>query len=387
MAEISTCPPLTRASVQEAAARIRGKLHRTPIFSSTFIDSIASSTRTTKELKGTQWEGQQPSRPRLHIMLKCENLQRIGAFKPRGAFNAMLRYQEERHRASVSDATAGTESSMALPVRIISHSSGNHAQAVALAANELGYPAHIVMPSVSMPAKIAATQGYGATVHFSGPTPQERLTVVDRLLSEEGFDNVFVPPYDHPDTILGQGTLGLEIQEQMTEVLPSSHKLHAIMAPCGGGGMLSGTALSCHGTSIKVFGAEPSFEGADDCRRGIEAGKRIEVVKSTTIADGLRTPVGAIPWRVISNPEYVQGVFSATEDQIRDALELVLQRMKILIEPSSAVPLAVALYNEEFRRMIEEECIKSGEVFNLALVVSGGNLDVRRLPELLRPVL
>jgi threonine dehydratase len=236
------------------------------------------------------------------------------------------------------------------------------------------------MPSISMPAKIAATKGYGATVHFSGPTPPERLAVVDRLMSEPGYRNVFIPPYDHPDTLLGQGTLGLELQEQAVELLPDGSRLHGIIAPCGGGGMLSGVALSCQGAGIKVFGAEPSFEGADDCRRGLLAGQRVEQVRSLTIADGLRTPVGEIPWKVISNADNVQGVFSVTEDQIRAALEIVLQRMKIIIEPSSAVPLAVVLYNEDFRRLIETQC--DDNIFNLGLVISGGNVDVRKLAEL-----
>lgn len=373
MADIKDCPLLIRASVLDAAKRIEGKVHRTPVLSSTYIDSIASTPRTGSELKGTHWEGQEPANPSLHLMFKCENFQRIGAFKPRGAFNAMLRYQEEQVSKGIS--TSG------LPVRVISHSSGNHAQAVSLAAREVGFEAHVVMPSISMPSKIAATKGYGATVHFSGPTPPERLAIVDKLLQEPGYNNVFIPPYDHPDTLLGQGTLGLELQEQAAQILPDGEKLHGIVAPCGGGGMLSGVALSCQGTGVMVFGAEPSFEGANDCQRGLASGKRVEHVRSLTIADGLRTPVGEIPWSVISNPNLVRGVFSVTEDQIRSALELVLQRMKMIIEPSSAVPLAVALYNEDFRRIIEQEA--NGKRFNLGLVVSGGNVDIRRLPALL----
>ncbi|VUC23983.1 unnamed protein product [Clonostachys rosea] len=374
MADINTCPSLTRRSVQEAAHRIQGRVHRTPVLSSSYVDSIASSPQTTAALKGTPWEGQKPATPRIHILFKCENLQKIGAFKPRGAFNAMLRYLEEQ-KAQGNDPTSQQN-----PVRFISHSSGNHAQGLSLAAKEIGCPAHVVMPSISMPAKIAATKGYGATVHFSGPTPPERLAVVDKLMSEPGYRNVFIPPYDHPDTLLGQGTLGLELQEQAVELLPDDRRLHGIITPCGGGGMLSGVALSCQGTGIKVFGAEPSFEGADDCRRGLLAGQRVEHVRSLTIADGLRTPVGEIPWEVISNPENVQGVFSVSEDQIRSALEIVLQRMKIVIEPSSAVPLAVVLHNEDFRRLIETQCDEG--TFNLGLVISGGNVDVRKLAEL-----
>lgn len=240
------------------------------------------------------------------------------------------------------------------------------------------------MPSVSTPSKIAATKDYGAIVHFSGSTPQERLEVVNRLLADRNFENVFVPPYDHPDTLLGQGSLGLELQSQAAEILPEGQKLHGIMTPCGGGGMLSGVALSCQGTGINVFGSEPSYDGADDCRRGLLAGKRIEVVRTMSIADGLRTPVGEIPWSIISNPEFVQGVYAVTEDQIRKALELILMRMKILVEPSSAVPLAVALYNEGFRRLAEKKCSQEGtDVYDLGLVISGGNMDGARLAQLL----
>lgn len=379
MADIQTCPTLSRSSVEEAACRINGKVHKTPIFSNRYIDSVASRPQSPRKLLATEWQGQKPAKPKFHLLFKCENFQRVGAFKPRGAFNAILRYQEERAKR-----LEGLSSDNQLPVRIISHSSGNHAQAVALAAREIGLPAHIVMPSVSTPSKIAATKDYGAIVHFSGSTPQERLEVVNKLLADENFENVFVPPYDHPDTLLGQGSLGLELQSQAAEILPEDQKLHGIMTPCGGGGMLSGVALSCQGTGINVFGSEPSHEGADDCRRGLLAGKRIEVVRSMSIADGLRTPVGEIPWSVISNPEFVQGVYAVTEDQIRKALELILMRMKILVEPSSAVPLAVALYNEEFRRLVEKKCSQEGtDVYNLGLVISGGNMDGPRLAQLL----
>ncbi|KAI1379315.1 tryptophan synthase beta subunit-like PLP-dependent enzyme [Hypoxylon crocopeplum] len=381
MAEIKTCPPLTRASVQEATHRISTHIHRTPVLSSRYIDSIVSSPQSPQSLKGTEWEGQEPATPRLRLLFKCENFQRIGAFKPRGAFNALLRFSEELARTNTVSADGKPEHGAASTIRIISHSSGNHAQAVALAAGELGLPAHIVMPSISTPAKIDATRAYGAEVHFSGPTPQERLKVVDALMADPNFRNVFVPPYDHPDTMIGQGTLGLELQEQASEVLPSGERLHGIVTPCGGGGMLSGVALSCQGTGIQVFGSEPSQDGADDCRRGLLAGQRIEKVSSLTIADGLRTPVGAIPWSVISDPKLVAGMFAVTDDQIRRALGLVLQRMKILIEPSSAVPLAVALYNEDFRRIVEREHGPAG-TYNLGLVVSGGNIDLKRIPEL-----
>ncbi|KFZ17021.1 hypothetical protein V502_04796 [Pseudogymnoascus sp. VKM F-4520 (FW-2644)] len=174
---------------------------------------------------------------------------------------------------------------------------GNHAQALSLAASTMSIPAHIVMPRISTPAKIAATQSYGARVIFSGSTALEREAVVADVIAETGA--TLIPPYDHPHIMLGQGTAGLELQEQVLEAQGASGKgkggLDAIITPCGGGGLLSGTALSAQGTGIRVFGAEPSFEGADDCRRGLASGARVETVKSLTIADGLRTPVGAWP--------------------------------------------------------------------------------------------
>jgi threonine dehydratase len=250
---------------------------------------------------------------------------------------------------------------------------GNHAQALSLAARTMGIPAYIVMPTISTPSKIAATKGYGAKVIFSGSTSVEREAVVAEVVKETGAR--LIPPYDHPDIILGQGTLGLEMQEQVERMISAGENgwqekcsyavkeggkgkkkgLDAIIAPCGGGGMLSGTALSCEGTGILVFGAEPSFEGADDCKRGLETGSRIEVVKTLTIADGLRTPVGKYPWTIIHDRKLVKRMYSVSEEQIKRAMRLVLERMKMVVEPSAVVGLAVALYNEDFRAMVERE--------------------------------
>jgi threonine dehydratase len=272
---------------------------------------------------------------------------------------------------------------------------GNHAQALSLAARTMGIPAIIVMPMISTPSKIAATKGYGAKVIFSGSTSVEREAVVEEVIKETGAR--LVPPYDHPDIMLGQGTLGLEMQEQVERMIAAGENgwqekcnyainqgekakrkgLDAIIAPCGGGGMLSGTALSCEGTGIFVFGAEPEFEGADDCRRGLEQGKRIETVKTLTIADGLRTPVGAYPWTVIHDRKLVRAMFSVTEEQIKKAMRLVLERMKIVVEPSAVVGLAVALYNEDFRKIAEKEGGEEG--WDLGLVVSGGNVSVEAM--------
>lgn len=278
--------------------------------------------------------------------------------------------------------------------------SGNHAQALSLAARTMGIPAHIVMPTISTPSKIAATKSYGAKVIFSGSTSVEREAVVADVVKETGAR--LVPPYDHPDIILGQGTLGLELQEQASRAIAQSSAglsgqlkcshttnapqdtqsegkkgLDAIIAPCGGGGMLSGTALSAEGTGIYVFGAEPSFEGADDCKRGLEAGKRVETVKTLTIADGLRTPVGKYPWTIIHDRKLVRQMFSVTEEQIKNALRLVLERMKVVVEPSAVVGLAAALYNEDFRRLIEQEGGQDG--WDLGVVFSGGNTSLEAL--------
>jgi threonine dehydratase len=243
----------------------------------------------------------------------------------------------------------------------------------------MGIPAHIVMPSISTPSKIAATKGYGATVIFSGSTSVEREAVVADVVAQTGAR--LIPPYDHPDIMLGQGTLGIELQEQVLQ-MNNGKGLNAIIAPCGGGGMLSGTALSCEGTGIHVFGAEPEFEGADDCKRGLEQGKRIESVKTLTIADGLRTPVGAWPWTVIHDRKLVRQMFSVTEEQIKAALRLVMERMKMVVEPSAVVGLATALFNEDFRRIVEKE--GGEEEWDLGIVVSGGNVSVEALGKMFK---
>ncbi|ROV98520.1 hypothetical protein VSDG_04267 [Cytospora chrysosperma] len=329
MADPSTCPPLTRASVFQARELIRPHVHLTPVVTSATLTRLAST---------------------------------VGAFKVRGAFHAVERLKGDRAWVEGGGLERG----------VATHSSGNHAQALALAARESGIPAHIVMPSISAAPKVAATRGYGARVVFSGSTSTEREAAAARVVADTGA--TLVPPYDHPDIILGQGTLGLEFQEQ------AKKGLDAIVAPCGGGGMLSGVALSCEGTGIAVFGAEPSFEGADDCRRGLEAGRRVESVSTLTVADGLRTPVGRVPWGVIHDRGLVRRVFSVSEDEIKAALRLVLERMKLVIEPSAAVPLAVVLFNEEFRSMVEREAGEDG--WDVGVVFSGGNVALENLAKL-----
>lgn len=251
------------------------------------------------------------------------------------------------------------------------------------------------MPEISAPPKIAATKGYGAHVVFSGSTSQEREAVAQKVIEETGAR--FVPPFNHPDIMLGQGTLGLEFQEQVEQLQATAHHrngvaaangdakskrpgLDAIITPCGGGGMLSGVALSCEGTGITVFGAEPEYQGADDGKRGFEAGKRIESVKTLTIADGLRTQIGEIPWSVIYERRLVRQMFNVTEEEIVAALRLVLERMKVVVEPSAVVPLAVVLFNEDFRRLVEQEAGEAG--WDVGVVFSGGNVALEQLGKL-----
>lgn len=292
---------------------------------------------------------------------------------------------------------------------------GNHAQALALASRAYGVRAHVVMPTISTPSKIEATKGYGAEVIFSGSTSQERDAVAEEVKRRTGA--VYVPPDFHPDIILGQGTAALELEEQVSKMISrnnalSAHhepcslnvqacgnanggdfnsqnqrscnrfgQLDAVITPCGGGGLLSGTATALYGTGTHVFGAEPSFQGADDARRALASGERITNVNSLTIADGLRTHVKDIPWGVISNKEKVKGIYAVGEEQIMSAMSLILERMKILVEPSAAVGLAVCLYNEDFRALVEKEGGEEG--WDVGIVLSGGNTTIEAITKMI----
>ncbi|KAG7288583.1 hypothetical protein NEMBOFW57_004936 [Staphylotrichum longicolle] len=370
MADPSTAPPLTRASVEAAHKLIAPFIHKTPVLTSSTLNRIASTPRDPAELEGTEWAGRTPAKPVLRFWFKCENYQKIGAFKARGAFHAIERLKQEPGWAEAGGREKG----------VVTHSSGNHAQALSLAALTSSLPCHIIMPSNSSPAKIAATRTYGAHISFSGPTAPEREALTASVISQTGAR--LVPPYDHPDIILGAGTAALELQSQ----LPSSTQLDAVITPCGGGGLLSGTALACSSSpfpppssttpqkkKIHVFGAEPShLHLTDDCARGLALGRRIPAVPaSDTIADGLRTPVGEIPWSIIHDRKLVRGVYTASEAEIKRALRLVYERMKVVVEPSAVVGLAVALFNEEFRAMVEREGGEEG--WDLGVVFSGGN--------------
>lgn len=289
---------------------------------------------------------------------------------------------------------------------------GNHAQALALAARTFGVRAYVVMPSISTPSKIEATKGYGAEVIFSGSTAQERDAVADEVMKRTGA--VFIPPDFHPDIILGQGTTALELEAQVQEMISnaetlsvhhkvtdvedkhqssavadlerSRHKppgrLDAVIAPLGGGGLLSGIATALYNTGTLIFGAEPSFQGADDGRRGLATGKRVTQVNSLTIADGLRTHVKEIPWSIISDTDKVRSVYAVSEAQILSTMQLVLERMKLVVEPSAVVGLATCLYNEDFRNLVQVEGGKEG--WDIGVVFSGGNTSIDAIAKMFR---
>jgi threonine dehydratase len=233
------------------------------------------------------------------------------------------------------------------------------------------------MPAISTPSKVASTQALGATVHFSGSTADERLAVTEEVLAQLPPGTAVLPPYDHPDIILGAGTLALELEQQVEDL---GQKLDATIGPLGGGGMLSGVATAFSGTGIKVFGAEPNFEGANDAQRSLAQGKRITDVRTLTIADGLRTPLGEITWSVISDKTKVTAVYSVSEDQIKAAMRLLLERMKVFVEPSACVGLAVALFDENFRKLAEEEA--GEDTWNVGIVLTGGNTTVDAIAKL-----
>jgi threonine dehydratase len=256
------------------------------------------------------------------------------------------------------------------------------------------------MPSISTPSKIAGTQAYTSNVLFSGSTSQEREAKVAEVVRDTGA--VLIPPYDHPDIVLGQGTTALEMDEQFQETREADEaggstdqkkNFDLVICPLGGGGILSGIATYFSDRpSTRVFGAEPSYQGCDDGKRGLEANppSRITSVKSLTIADGLRTPVGEIPWQVFtqgsssSKPNFLEGIRSVSEQEIKDAMRLLMERMKLFVEPSAAVGLAALLYDEEFRQWIVHEQLRGSQdgqqqVWDVGVVLTGGNTTIEAI--------
>ena len=309
----------TLHDIQETHESIAYLIHRTPVLTSRSIDDISG----------------------VRIFFKCENFQKVGAFKMRGAAGAALRLSETDRQRGVA-----------------THSSGNHAQAVARAARVLGIPAYIVMPENAPQIKRKATEGYGAEVIPCAPTVAARETMLHAVTARTGA--VFIHPYNDYNVIAGQATAAKELLDDVAN-------LDAIITPVGGGGLMSGTALSTRYLSpdTKVYGAEPT--AVNDALRSLRAG-RIEVNETTdTIADGLRTNLGEKTFEIIS--QHVDDIFSVSEEEIVQAMRLVWERMKIIIEPSCAVPLAAVLANP---------APFSGK--RVGIILSGGNVDLGELP-------
>jgi threonine dehydratase len=308
-------------SVRRAADRISPHVHRTPVMTSATLDGLAGRS----------------------LFLKCENLQKVGAFKARGATNAVLALGEEEARRGV-----------------VTHSSGNFAQALAWAARVRGIEAHVVMPSTAPIVKRQAVEGYGARVIPCEPTLEARETTAARIVQETG--GTFLHPYDHADVIAGQGTLALELLEQVPD-------LDAIVAPVGGGGLLSGICVAARGLrpEITLLGAEPA--GADDAARSLAEGRLVPQTGPDTIADGLLTSLGELTWPIVR--DHVETVFTVTDEEIVAAMRLVFGRVKLVVEPSAAVPVAAAL-SEAFRA-------RPG-LARVGVILSGGNVDLDRLP-------
>jgi threonine dehydratase len=299
--------------------RIRQFIHHTPVLTSKSINTIFNS----------------------EIFFKCENFQKVGAFKFRGATNAVLSLSADKARNGV-----GT------------HSSGNHAAALSLAARMKGIPAYIVMPRTAPEIKIKAVKGYGGKITFCEPTLEARESTMDKVIEETKA--VFIPPYNHFDIISGQGTCAKELMEEIPD-------LDIVMAPVGGGGLVSGTAISVKGISpgTKVVAVEPA--NADDAFRSFNAGKIIPSIHPNTIADGLLTSLGELTFAVIINK--VDEIITVNESSIIQAMRMIWERMKIIVEPSGAVPLAALVEGKNVFRSKR-----------IGIILSGGNADLDNLP-------
>jgi threo-3-hydroxy-L-aspartate ammonia-lyase len=318
----TTTPPVTLDDIRDAADRLKGVAHSTPVLRSRTLDALVGA----------------------EVFLKCENFQRAGAFKFRGAYNAASRLTPEQ-----------------LSRGIAAYSSGNHAQAVALAARELGTSAVIVMPEDAPRSKREATRGYGAEIVTYDRYGEDRVAVSEALAAERGL--ALIPPYEHPHVMAGQGTATLELLEETGE-------LGALIVPVGGGGLMAGSATAAKGLfpGIRMIGVEP--EAGDDTKRSLEAGRRVTIPVPRTIADGqaLHTP-GELTFSV--NRRLVDSVALVSDDEISEAMRFAFERLKIVVEPSGATPLAALLAG------------RAGSLpRRIGVIVSGGNVDADRFARL-----
>ena len=311
--------PITLSDIRQAAELINPLIHRTPVLTS----------ETLNRKSGAQ------------LFFKCENFQRAGAFKMRGAANAVLSLSD-------TDRVKG----------VATHSSGNHGQALAKAAQSVGIPAYIVMPRTAPEVKKRAVAEYGAEIIFCEPTLQAREDTLNQVIDRTGA--TFVHPYNNEQVITGQATAALELIEDTVD-------LDVVMAPVGGGGLLSGTALSTHYLlpQAEVIAGEPV--GADDAYRSLQAGRIIPSEQPDTIADGLLTSLGDKTFPIIQ--EYVKEIITVSDEEIVSAMRLIWERMKIIIEPSCAVPLAALLKRSDNF---------SGK--RVGIILTGGNVDLASLP-------
>ena len=302
-----------------ARERVAPYIHRTPVLTSTYLN----------ELTGAE------------LFFKCENLQKAGAFKVRGACNAVFGLPDDMLEKGVA-----------------THSSGNHALSLSYAAGRRGIPCHVVMPRTAPQAKKDAVRGYGGIVTECEPSTSSREETFARIHAETGAD--FVHPYNDPRVIAGQGTCSAELIEQVDN-------LDAVIAPIGGGGMISGTCLSLSNLApdVKIYAAEP--DQADDAARSFRAGYIIADDAPKTVADGLLVPLKELTWHFVQ--KHVTDILTTSDPEIIDAMKLIWKRMKIVMEPSSAVPLATILKNKE---------IFAGK--RVGVIITGGNVDLDALP-------
>lgn len=299
--------------------RIRPYIHRTPVLTSSYLNDLTGAD--------------------LHF--KCENFQKAGAFKVRGACNAVFGLSEDKLERGVA-----------------THSSGNHALSLSYAAGRRGIPCTVVMPRTAPEAKKAAVRGYGGRIVECEPSTSSREAVFEQVVAETGAE--FVHPYNDLRVITGQATCSRELMEQVDGI-------EGIVAPIGGGGMISGTCLTVSSTApdLKIYAAEPL--NADDAARSFRAGHIIADDAPVTVADGLKVPLKENTWHYVSN--HVTDILTATEDEIIAAMKLTWERMKIVIEPSCAVPLAVILKNPD---------VFAGK--RIGVIITGGNVDMDKLP-------